>query len=872
MSTNPSRQIFPILLAFGLVPLFTLCHANVAKALGCIAQVNSTDDSSDVDGCNLIHCSFREAIALVNSDPNDNINSICFNLAETSPTIILNTPLPDLFTSMTVHSPNIPNPTGKIVINGSKVGGVGLRITEGDVTIHHLIIQYFDVGIQVQDGGRLRLGSSFIGTNATGNAPAPNRIGMNILTANNSIGKSFISGTQITDGNVISGNTEHGISIEGPLANHNLIAENLIGTKANGAEALGNGGHGIQILDAEYNLIQGNTLSGNGQDGILIWGDGANGNKVLGNLIGLKANGNGPLENNRDGVRISRVIQHPDVPIQDGGPSHNTIGGPNPGERNIISGNGEAGITLEGKNTSLNKVYGNFIGTDLTGTQARGNGTEGIHITLGEASQESLPKPGPPINNTIGAIEGTTTGGACTGGCNLISGNGADGIRIDGVEVSGNNILANFIGVDVSGTKALPNQGHGVAIAGAHKNHVGDYPVQSGEPNPHRNLISGNTGFGIYIFGGLAKNNQVLGNFIGTDTTGNAPLGNTGGILVEFSNGNLLGDGAESSGNLISGNAGDGIVINDSHNTFIQNNKIGVNAEGLAPLPNQGHGINIINASTANSIGGENSGQGNHIAFNQGDGVRVSGLRNMEIIGNSIHDNTGMGIDLAPIGVNVNDVGDVDEGVNESQNFPELTSVVPLTLEIEVQGILQGLSNRQYRLHFYSNESCDEKNHGQGHYYLGLGVIHTDTEGKASFATVLPRVGGEMITATATDDSRNTSEFSDCLKVGTGPGVDLDLDGVPNTDDNCIDDPNQEQGDQDGDQVGDACDICPDMSDTADFDFNQVPDCLELFVRGAGTTCSLSPATPANPWGPWLMGLGLVVILMMRFSTTIQNE
>lgn len=1052
--TRPNWKIHPLFFALLLVPCLFFYCTQEANALGCIAEVNSTDDNSDVDGCNVNHCSLREAIALVNSFPNDNINSICFNLAGTYPTIQLNSPLPDLFTSMTIHSPNIPNPTGRIVINGSNEGGVGLRITGGNVTIHNLVIQNFDVGVEVRDSGHLRLGSSFIGTNGPGDMPAPNRIGVALYSSSNSIGKSFLSGNQVTSRNIISGNIEHGILIEGPSASNNLIADNFIGTKASGNEGLsnggngifinhapnnqiggiglgniisgnissgiqvtgsqatqtsirynkigvildgntklGNGGDGIQVLEAENNFIEeniisgngnsgiflgqfsdqneikgnhiglgengtiplgnsehgiyildgnsnivggpdnslgnvigdnggngiylrgeavnntsiqgnkigtdhdglidignhqhgieilqaennqvggsqsgeGNLISGNDKDGILIWGDVADGNKVLGNLIGLKAGGNGPLGNTRDGIRISRVIQHPDVSLQEGGPSHNIIGGPSPGERNIISGNGKAGITLEGKNTSLNKIYGNFVGTDPTGAQAQGNGTEGIHITLGEAPQESLPKPGPPINNTIGSIEGITPGGSCTGGCNLISGNGADGIRIDGVEVSGNNILANFIGADVSGTKALPNQAHGVAIVGAHKNDVGDYPVQSGEPNPHRNLISGNTGFGIYIFGGLAKNNQVIGNFIGTDTTGKAPLGNAGGILVEFSNGNLLGDAAESSGNLISGNAGPGIVIDDSHNTFIQNNRIGVNTEGLVPLPNQGPGIHIINASTANTIGGENSDQGNHIAFNLGDGVQVSGLRNIEIIGNSLHDNTGMGIDLAPIGINANDAGDADEGVNELQNFPELTSVVPFTLEIEVQGTLQGLPNRQYRIHFYSNESCDGENHSQGQYYLGVGMVTTDGTGLAQFATVVPRVGGEMITATATDDSRNTSEFSTCLKVGTGPGVDLDLDGVLNTDDNCMDDPNPDQADQDADKVGDICDICPDMNDGADLDFNQVPDCLELLVRGAGHTCSLNPSTSNRPVGPWFMGFVIALMLFWRMSTT----
>ena len=68
-----------------------------------------------------------------------------------------------------------------------------------------------------------------------------------------------------------------------------------------------------------------------------------------------------------------------------------------------------------------------------------------------------------------------------------------------------------------------------------------------------------------------------------------------------------------------------------------------------------------------NTIGGTEPGSGNVIAFNRGDGavVIVSGVGN-EIVGNSIHDNSGLGIDLASdtFGVTANDSTDADTGPN----------------------------------------------------------------------------------------------------------------------------------------------------------------------------------------------------------------
>jgi len=219
---------------------------------------------------------------------------------------------------------------------------------------------------------------------------------------------------------------------------------------------------------------------------------------------------------------------------------------------NRFSGNG---VAIFGNEATGNLVQGNFIGTDVTGTVDLGNSTDGVQIRSAS-------------NNTIGGITAEAR--------NVISGNNVRGISImgdvntGGSDATGNLVQGNLIGTDVTGTAALGNTQDGVQIRGAANNTIG------GTTAGARNVISGNnTGGGwggvsiinqptLHITG--ASGNLVQGNFIGTDVTGIAALGNgSGGVTIEAAANNSLTD------NTISNN-GYGIRLESSSDNQIYNN------------------------------------------------------------------------------------------------------------------------------------------------------------------------------------------------------------------------------------------------------------------------------------------------------------
>ncbi len=193
-------------------------------------------------------------------------------------------------------------------------------------------------------------------------------------------------------------------------------------------DAAGAGYNGLTVT-AGNSTVAGLDIGGFSGNGISLTGTG--GDIIQGNFIGTNATGTAALGNGGDGVLISSV-------------SSNTIGGTTAAARNIISGNGSPatfgnsnsrGVELDNAGATGNLIEGNYIGTDVTGTVALGNGGDGIsRLTAGPS-------------NTIG--------GTVAGAGNVIAGNGRVGIWVD---ASSNELIAgNMIGTNSSGTAALGN-------------------------------------------------------------------------------------------------------------------------------------------------------------------------------------------------------------------------------------------------------------------------------------------------------------------------------------------------------------------------------------------------------------------------------
>jgi len=416
--------------------------------------------------------------------------------------------------------------------------------------------------------------------------------------------------------------------------------------------------------------------------------------------------------------------------------------------------NAGSGIGITGNS---NVVEGNFLGTDSSGTADLGNRNHGVFVSGG-----------------LNRIGGTTPAAR-----NLISGNGAGdasfngsgaAVIITGSAATGNIVEGNLIGTDRTGNFAVANVIGIYTFSSANNNILGGTAAGS------RNVISGNTIDGILL---ETTGNTVQGNYIGTTASGNAALGNVRNGIVAFSgaNGNSIGGTTTAARNVISGNSGVGIDLIFNDQNIVQGNFIGTDAAGIGNLGNGSFGIRILFSNT-NTIGGTAAGAGNTIAFNADTGVFVSGAPgtiNHRILGNSIFNNVGIGIDLQDAAttsnvVTANDPGDTDTGGNNLQNYPVLTSAMSGASAATVQGTFNSMPSMTFRVEFFSNPACDSSGFGEGQTFIGFQSVTTDASGNAtvSFTSSGAVAAGQFITSTATDPNGNTSEFSAC-RVVLGP-------------------------------------------------------------------------------------------------------
>jgi hypothetical protein len=313
--------------------------------------------------------------------------------------------------------------------------------------------------MNTNDGGAGSLRVAILNANITANVlmlglPVPDQIHFAIGSGPQTIqvNKNGLGALPaITESVIIDGTTQPG------FAGKPIIE--LDGALVNGL------GVGLSInATGGGSTIQGLVIGRFGGSGIDV---GGNKNTIQGNYFGTDLTGT-QARPNQEGLFVVG--------------SSNLIGGPGPGKGNLLSGNGDRGIFITFAATG-NKVQGNFIGTDVTGTKKLGNSSNGIFLDAG----------------------GNQIGGAAPGEGNLISGNNSYGVDIDGQD---NVVQGNRIGTDAGGTQPLGNANGGVYFVNTTGNLVGGTAAGAG------NVIAFNDGAGVRAYGGGSASNGILGNSI----------------------------------------------------------------------------------------------------------------------------------------------------------------------------------------------------------------------------------------------------------------------------------------------------------------------------------------------------------------------
>ena len=349
------------------------------------------------------------------------------------------------------------------------------------------------------------------------------------------------------------------------------------------------------------------------------------------------------------------------------------IGSPDFIHRNIISGNDGRGIDIK-QDTYDIIVEGNWVGVGGEGSTAIGNGAEGIMVSNTETNE-------PTMGHQIGVVGGAP---------NVVSGNGA-GIRVFGADVIDLEIVNNIVGLTAAGDALLANGGSGVLI---HGNASG---VQIGLAGAGNYIAgAGNTHSSIGVDSG-STDITIQGNFIGVAVGGGSLIG--GGVTAASHKGIVL----RSSGNQVGGTGfGDGNTIRDMATGGIE-------------------------AEPGNTI------LGNSI-FNSDDGVFAGDF---------------LGIDIEPDGITTTRLPVIDFGVSGFAST-------------RVGGTLSATPDTDYRIEVFSSSTASVTGYGEGETYLGFIDVTTDAAGDAvwSFSTPVLTNATDFFSATSTSQSEGTSEFS----------------------------------------------------------------------------------------------------------------
>ncbi len=691
-------------------------------------------------------------------------------------------------------------------------------------------------GVHLNASSNNRIQRNFIGNDGTNNATKAN--GGNGVLIENGSAFNIIGGNDLTAGNKISGNTENGIYIKDNTSSGNQIQSNLIGIDpTNNTVAMPNSGDGILVENAPNTFVGSTTtaanyISGNNLNGVEVRGAASTGTIIVNNRIGVTGTSlattglDTKLGNVQDGVLL---VNATGVTVGGGGTNAQNIIGAN--RNGVFVSSNSNNITIKGNQLGVNRkadgTYPNLgnlqdgirvesstniqIGgvQSLEGNKAASN-RNGIHIinASGVTMQGNLIGPNftgsaifPPIFEEIFEpafqaedgilVESSSNvkiGTPAQNGGNLISHN-RHGISI--TKGSSNvTIQNNLIGTQRIATRTpdLGNQDDGIFIDASTNVTIGG--TAPATPNTiAKNLdgiqVSGGSSF-VTIQGNLIRNNSQSGIRI-EDSSFVTVGGSTTAAKNSINNRRLAFDTTLQL---------DGVfIVAGSHDNIVQGNYIGTDSTGDKTLGNRGNGV-LIDGSSNNIVGmttvagsqtadvAAQANEGNIIANNLFNGIAVveatGPATGNKLSGNVTVNNGLLGIDLgSTVGdVTLNDLGDVDTGANNLQNFPVVNFAQSTAgTGTTIQGVMNAAPNRTYRIELFHiqtpNTTGTLKNYGQANDYVGSINVTTDGGGNAAFSFIradLLLPANDYITATATDlTTGDTSEL----------GLDQAIEGAP---------------------------------------------------------------------------------------------
>ena len=467
-----------------------------------------------------------------------------------------------------------------------------------------------------------------IGPDAEGLSFGFQRYGISINGLANTIGTNGDGVDDATEGNLISGNGIIGIDVQS--GTQNQVFGNLIGPGKTATTALIGQDIGIKISQFSSGVqiggprgVLSNIISGNTNYGIFLqqrsYPYESTGTRIQGNLIGTDRTGTSALRNDVGigGGSITDVVSSSSSGIIVGtdGDGINDAS-----EGNLISGNG-TGISIG----SWMVIAGNLIGTTLSGESSLPNAT-GVSLISGTAR----------IGTNADYISDSLEG-------NVISGNTSQGIYIG--DYADADIAGNRIGTNPDGSTSIPNQ---IGIKGEGAQYIPTLNI-GGPYVSQRNIISGNTTYGIDAY----MRGSVFGNYIGTDSTGANSIPNGTGAKIRGISVGIGNSGNRR--NLISGNTQWGLYVT-GNNVNIAGNKIGTDSTGEKAVPN-GNGVFFAADNSVlgtNGDGDGDSGERNLISGNLGIGAHVYGSTTDASVGggNSYVSGNDIGISLSgrPLG------------------------------------------------------------------------------------------------------------------------------------------------------------------------------------------------------------------------------